>query len=224
MLRDPQLTTRVERKAAVSNAQVGMLKYAKTFAILPAAATAGLGSLQRDKLETHRKTNKKIAEALKRFRPRVTDGLDKETPMDLDAILRADDEEQEEYYDESKEKAEKALFFMEPNHDQIRAREDSDTQEYWEAGITIKALKQGNMDHSQKTCYHYNRKGHIKANCLARKKLDTKPWTKKPVRRTTTRRGYGTRRGQGRSFPGRSGTSRKRFMGGAQAMHSDEDF
>ena len=31
MLRDPPITTRVELKAAVSNAQVGMLKYTKTF-------------------------------------------------------------------------------------------------------------------------------------------------------------------------------------------------
>ena len=35
------------------------------------------------------------------------------------------------------------------------------------------------MDHSQKTCYHCNRKGHIKANCPARKRLDAKPWIKR---------------------------------------------
>ena len=41
---------------------------------------------------------------------------------------------------------------------------------------TINVLKQGNIDHTQKTCYHCNRQGHIKANCLARKKLYVKPW------------------------------------------------
>ena len=119
---------------------------------------------------------------------------------------------------------------MEHNHDQIRAQEDSDTQEYWEAGVTsetINALKQGNMDHSQKVCYHCSHKGHIKANYPARKKLETQPWTRKPVCRenkTATSKGYGTRRGRGRSFTNRSGNPRKRFTGGAQAMHSDEDF
>ena len=38
------------------------------------------------------------------------------------------------------------------------------------------------MDHSQKTCYHCNRKGHIKANCPARKRLDAKPCKKKDNR------------------------------------------
>ena len=41
---------------------------------------------------------------------------------------------------------------------------------------TISALKQGNMDHSQKTCYHCSRKGHIKANCPDRKKLGARPF------------------------------------------------
>ena len=67
-----------------------------------------------------------------------------------------------------------ALFFMEPNHNKIWTNEDPKTHDYLEAGITmdtISALKIGNIDHSQKSCYHCSRKGHIKANCPARKKL-----------------------------------------------------
>ena len=98
--------------------------------------------------------------------------------------MQRDKEENEEESDdnESEGEADKALFFMEPNHDKMRAQEKLETQEYWEAGIsadTINMLKQGNMDHSQKTCYHCNRKGHIKANCPARKRLDAKPWIKR---------------------------------------------
>ena len=120
MLRDPPITTRVDLKAALTTAQVGMLKYAKTFSNPPASVTAGLGSLQRDDLETRRKTNKEIAEALKKFRTRVADGLEEETPMDIDAMLRAVEEEDEEYYKESEEEVEEPLFFMEHNHNQIR--------------------------------------------------------------------------------------------------------
>ena len=202
-----------------------MLKYAKTFTNPPASVTAGLGSLQRDDLETRRKTNKEIAEALKKFQTKIVDGLDEE-PMDIDTMLRAV-EEDEDYYEESEEEEEEPLFFMEHNHDQIRAQEDTDTQDYWEAGVTsetINALKQGNMDHSQKVCYHCSRKGHIKANCLARKRLETKPWTRKPLCKSTSNRGYGTRRGRGRSFPGGSGNFKKRFAGVAQAMYPDQDF
>ena len=36
---------------------------------------------------------------------------------------------------------------------------------------TIRALKTGNMDNSQKSSYHCSRKGHIKENCPNRKKL-----------------------------------------------------
>ena len=116
--------------------------------------------------------------------------------MDLDAMQRVEEEDEEEYESESEEEADDALFFMEPDHDKMRAREDFETQEYWEAGTTaetINVLKQGNMDHAQKTCYHCNRKGHIKANCPARKKLEAKPWTKRPgprKKRTTVHKGY----------------------------------
>ena len=101
--------------------------------------------------------------------------------MELDAMQRARDDDEEYYSDGSDKEADKALFFMEPDHNEIRSKEDPETQDYWEAGITtdtISTLKTGNMDHSQKTCYHCNRKGHIKANCPDRKRLGAKPWTK----------------------------------------------
>ena len=127
--------------------------------------------------------------------------------MELDAMQRAKEEEEEEYDDDnSEEEADDALFFMEPEHDKIRAQEDLETQEYLEAGIsadTINMLKQGNMDHSQKTCYHCNKKGHIKANCPARKRLDAKPWIKRTgprEKKTIERKGTGPGRGRGR-FP-----------------------
>ena len=170
------------------------------FSNLPATATAGLGALQREELETQWKTNQQIVEVQKRYWPRTASSIKEEMPMELDAMQRAEEDDEEEYDDDSEEEADDALFFMEPDHDKIRAQEDLETQDYWEAGImtdTINVLKQGNMDHSQKTCYHCNRKGHIKANCPARKRLETKPWTKRPgpcEKRTTACKGYGVRR------------------------------
>ena len=70
------------------------------------------------------------------------------------------------------------------------------------------------MDHAQKTCYHCNRKGHIKANCPARKRLDAKPWTKRPgprEKKTTVHKGFGMGRGRGKSFSSRSGPSKKKI-------------
>ena len=116
-------------------------------------------------------------------------------------------------------------------NDEIRAREDLETQEYWEAGIsadTINVLKQGNMDHSQKTCYHCNRKGHIKANCPAQKRLDAKPWTKRPgprEKRTIVQKGSRLGKGRGKFSSNRSGPPRKKFTGSAQSIQqSEEDF
>ena len=132
-------------------------------------------------METRRKTSRQVTEVLKRYGPITTNSAEEETPMELDAIQRDEEESEEEYEEESEEEVDEVLFFMEPNHDKIRAREDLEIQDYWEAGITaetINVLKQGNMDHSQKTCYHCNRKGHIKANCPARKNLYRRPWTK----------------------------------------------
>ena len=75
-------------------------------------------------------------------------------PMKLDAILRAREEDKEEYSKESAKEAEetKALFFMESNHEKIRTNKDPETYDYWEAGITtdtISALKTRNIDRSQ---------------------------------------------------------------------------
>ena len=54
-----------------------------------------------------------------------------QVPMELDAMLRARDEDEEDYSEDSAEEAEenKALFFMEPNHDEIRTNEDPDSQD-----------------------------------------------------------------------------------------------
>ena len=165
-----------------------------------------------------------------RYAPRTASSVDGETPMELDAMQRDKEEAEEEYEEGSEEEADDALFFMEPNHDKLRAREDLKMQEYWEAGITpetISVLKQGNMDHAQKTCYHCNRKGHIKANCPARKRLDAAPWAKRTgfhEKKTTARKGFGVGRGRGKPFPKRPSSSKKRFAGGAQSIQQSEDF
>ena len=122
MVRDPPITTKAELKQAVAHAQVRILQYARTFNNPPAAVTAGLGSLQKDELETRQKTNRQVAEIQKRYRPCTTSSVDKETPMELDAMQRAEEEEEEEYEDDnSEEEADDALFFMEPEHNKIRA-------------------------------------------------------------------------------------------------------
>ena len=151
--------------------------------------------------------------------------------MEIDAMIREMEEEEEDYYKESEDEveAEDPLFFMEHNHDQLRAQEESDAQDYWESGIssaTINVLKQGNMDHSMKVCYHCSHKGHIKANCPSRKKLESRPWEHRPARRDGkkfTNRGYGTRKEQGRSSAGRSDFTKRTRYGGAQAIYQ-EDF
>ena len=94
--------------------------------------------------------------------------------MDIDAIMRDEENEEEEDSEESATKEPEDLFFMEPDHKEVRTNEDSDTQDYWEAGLmteSLSALKTGNVDHSQKSCYHCGHKGHTKANCPKRRKL-----------------------------------------------------
>ena len=52
MVREPPITTKAALKQAVASAQVGLLQYARTFDNPLAAATAGLGALQKEELET----------------------------------------------------------------------------------------------------------------------------------------------------------------------------
>ena len=58
----------------------------------------------------------------------TTSSAEGETPMELDAMQRAEEESEEEYDEESVEEVDEVLFYMEPNHDKIRAREDLETQ------------------------------------------------------------------------------------------------
>ena len=94
--------------------------------------------------------------------------------MDLDAILGDKEEDEEEYSEDSATEEPEALFFMEPDHEEVRTNKDPEAQEYCESGLTtetLSALKTGNVDHSQRSCYHCGHKGHIKANCPERRKL-----------------------------------------------------
>ena len=115
--------------------------------------------------------------------PIATASTSDPVPMELDAILRAREEDEEEYSEDSTKEEAEALFFMEPDHKEVRTNKDPEVQDYWEAGLTtdtISALKTGNIDHSQKSCYYCSRKGHIKANCPERRKLRARPWIKRP--------------------------------------------
>ena len=90
----------------------------------------------------------------------------------------AGEENEEEDEQDDLEMAD-SLFFMEPNHEGIRDMEDQEVRDYWEAGITsecLSALKSGDIDHSWVLCYHCSRRGHIKANCPARKSASTQLW------------------------------------------------
>ena len=98
--------------------------------------------------------------------------------MEIVAILEYKGDEEEEDSEESATEEPESLFFMELDHKEVRTNEDPNAQEYWEAGITtesLSTLKAGNVDHSQKSCYHCSQKGHIKANCPERRKSVTQP-------------------------------------------------
>ena len=52
MVRETPITTKADLKRAVAAAQVGLLQYARTYTNPPASATAGLGAIQKEELET----------------------------------------------------------------------------------------------------------------------------------------------------------------------------
>ena len=86
MVCKPPITTKTALKEAVQNAQTELLKFARTFSNPPATATVGLRALQREDLETRRRTNRQIAEVQRRYGPQTTNGVKEETPMAIDAM------------------------------------------------------------------------------------------------------------------------------------------
>ena len=65
-MRETRIITKADLKKAVAAAQVGLLQYARTYTNPPASATVGLGAIQKDELETRRKTSWQVTEVLKR--------------------------------------------------------------------------------------------------------------------------------------------------------------
>ena len=91
-----------------------MLQYARTYTNPPASATAGLGAIQKEELETRRRTSRQVAEVLKKYGPSTVSSAKGETPMELDAMQRAEEESEEEYNEDSEEEADEALFSWNP--------------------------------------------------------------------------------------------------------------
>merc|ERR1711867_410552 len=101
------------------------------------------------------------------YGPVTMNSAEEQTPMELDAIQKEEEESGEESEGGSEEEVDNVLFFMAPNHDKLRSREEIDATDYWEAGI--------------------------KANCPARKNLYKIPWTKilmPQEKRATAQKGF----------------------------------
>ena len=60
--------------------------------------------------------------------------------MEINAIIEKDYKGDEERKEEDSLEAQESLFFMEPDHEEIREMEDQDAQEYWEVGVTSECL------------------------------------------------------------------------------------
>ena len=107
------------------------------------------------------------------------------------------------------------LFFMDPDHKEVRISEAPEVQDYWEAGLmmeSLNALKTGRADHSQIMCYHCSYRGHMKANCPDRRRSNNQPWDRrwKPeVRKTFVRKGHNTGGGSGWRFARKDTSPRK---------------
>ena len=86
MVCEPPITAKAALKEAVQNAQTGLVKFARTFSNPPATTTAGLGTLQREDLETRRRTNQQIAEVQRRYGPHTTNGVKEEMRIEIDPM------------------------------------------------------------------------------------------------------------------------------------------
>ena len=55
------------------------------------------------------------------------------TAMEIDALTGYEENRKDKDSEGSLIEEDDSLFFMEPDHEEVRAREDPDTQGYWEA-------------------------------------------------------------------------------------------
>ena len=86
--------------------------------------------------------------------------------------MREEDRREESEQASQSTKTPEELFFMDPDHEEMRICKEPEVQNYWEAGLTtesLSALKTGKVDHSRVICYHSSYGGHIKANCPDRR-------------------------------------------------------
>ena len=220
MLHEPALVSMATLKAAVHRYQTSLLQYARSTPAMAASATAGLGTVHQEETDPRTKTMRQIRELHTKLDQKTASRSDEPTAMEVDALMEpeegTDDEEKEE-----------PLFFMAPDHEEVRTGEDTDAQEYWESGVSsefLGALKAGNVDHTNKSCYHCNRKGHIKANCPERRRAGAHPWTKRPKwdpKKTFSKKDHKT--GGGRKFARDGKTEQQKKWYGQKLQQSEEE-
>ena len=147
---------------------------------MAATATTELGAMSGEDSELKQKTLKKIQELQQQLLPsQTTSGREDSMAMEIDTMSQGAGKENKEGEEQDDLEMANSLFFMEPDHEGIRDMEDQEVWDYWEAGIMsecLSALKSEDIDHSWVLCYHCSRRGHIKANCLARKSASTRLW------------------------------------------------
>ena len=95
--------------------------------------TTGLGTMQGEDLEFRRKTLKKIQKLQHQITPKQTANTTSKnnnaTAMEIDAMLEGEDGEDEDRNEEDGSKVQEVLFFMEPDHEEIREIEDQEAQD-----------------------------------------------------------------------------------------------
>ena len=203
ILHKPPLTLIKELKGAVHHYQMSLLKYTRSTPHIAPSTTAGLGTMQHEITDQKQERIHQIQELQQQLAPSRDCKANRPVPMEIDAITRYERNRDDEGCKSHLTKNPAELFFMDPDHKEVRINEGPDVQDYWEAGLmteSLNALKTGRVDHLQIVCYHCGYRGHMKANCPDRRKLNTQPWDrrwKSEARKMFVRKGHNTGGGSG---------------------------
>ena len=118
------------------------------------SAIAGLGGVQYGLTGRKQEMIRRIQELQQQLAPAKEHDANEPVPMEIGTITGEDGRRDDGSQASQSTKTPKELFFMDPDHEEMRISEEPEVQNYWEAGLTtesLSALKTVKVDHSYAT-------------------------------------------------------------------------
>ena len=140
MMHKPLLVTIESLKTEIQYYVTQLLIYAETTPDAEPATITGLGGMRYGLDGRRQETMRQIRTLYHSLEPVKEDQANDTMTMDIGAITVEEDWSEESESDNQSYGAPDRLFFLDPDHEEIRLYDEPKVHKYWESGLTMESL------------------------------------------------------------------------------------